>query len=288
MMQQPFLPNACKKLCNIFIMAALLTLTFTFTVYAADYSIPRDTSNEIVCADNEPAISSVSPESITLSAGSQLRFVRIIGQGTGFHFPESVVSFSNPDISVLFSFPVSSDRIWALLQIGTSAQAGFCDVTVTTGDEVAVGAGLFELKEPGGEPTKKWTGDEKISVRKEGTEGAEVALKGLPIAEYDGKECVRLSDIVKKSAVTATPEKYFYNFIAADGFSMAGKLIQRGLTSGLPPWDDMQRGYIYDAGTAGLSIVWEKNTVASESGAGLYNVRLMQGGVIELLDYNVP
>ena len=286
-MQQQFLSNACKKLCNTFILAVFLMLAFTVNVCAADYSIKRDTGNDRIGADDESAISSVTPKSITLSAGSQLCFVRITGQGTSFRFLESQVSFNNTGISVLFSFPISRNKIWAVLQIGASAQAGFCDVTVTTGDEVAVGTGLFELKESSGEPTKKWTGDEWITVRKEGTEGVEVTLNGMPITEYDGLECIRLSDIVMKAAVTTTPEQYFYNFIAADSFSVKAKLIQRGLRSGLPTWDDMHKGYIYDAGPDGLTIAWEADTVAGESGAGLYNVYLMQGGAIELLDYNV-
>jgi hypothetical protein len=235
----------------------------------------------------EPVITSIVPRSVTVSAAPKIVVAFITGDDTGFRFRASQVSFSNEYIEELFALPVSSRRLWTLLLIEVSAPAGPCDVTVTTGDEVAVGAGLFELKEPGDEPEQRWTGDEKITVRKEGSAGTDVSLRGMVISEYDGKDCVRLSEIVEKSAVTTTPEAYYYNFIAADGFSVKDRLIFRGLTSGLPPWEDMQRGYLYDAGTDGLCLIWEPDTVAINAGYGLYKPRLMEGGFIELLDYTV-
>ncbi len=235
----------------------------------------------------EPVITSIAPRSVTVSAAPRLVLALISGNDTGFRFRTSQVSFSNEFVQELFTLPVSSRRLWTLLLIEGSSPPGACDVTVTTGDEVAVGAGLFELKEAGDEPEQRWTGDEWVTVRRERTEGVAVSLKGMRISEYDGKDCIRLSDIVEKSAVTTTPEAYYYNFIAADGFSVKDRLILRGLTSGLPPWEDMQRGYMYDAGTDGLCLIWEPDTVAINAGYGLYTPRLMQGGFIELLDYNV-
>ena len=275
-----------KRLCS---RIAWVLFSFILCTGTADCIMAGDTGSVFLPITSEPVLSAITPASATISTVPKLLLVRITAEGTDFRFPDSKVSFSNEAITVLFTLPVTKNRLWAVARIGAGAAPGIYDVTVTTGEETAIGVGLFELKDSGGQEGKRWTGNEKITVRKEGTAGVETALNGLPITEYDGKDCVRLSDIVKKSAVTTTPEKYFYNFIAADSFSVKARLILRGLTSGLPPWEDMQKGYIYDGGsTAGLSLVWEEDTVASKSGAGLYNVRLMQGGIIELLDYNVP
>ena len=275
-----------KRLCS---RIAWVLFSFILCISTVDCIMAGDTGSVFLPITSEPVLSAITPASATISTVPKLLLVRITGEGTDFRFPDSKVSFSNEAITVLFTLPVTKNRLWAVARIGAGAAPGICDVTVTTGEETAIGVGLFELKDSGGQAGKRWAGNEKITVRKEGTAGVETALNGLPITEYDGKDCVRLSDIVKKSAVTTTPEKYFYNFIAADSFSVKARLILRGLTSGLPPWEDMQKGYIYDGGsTAGLSVIWEEDTVASKSGAGLYKVRLMQGGIIELLDNNVP
>lgn len=247
-----------------------------------------------LCADGrsditgQPVITSIAPRSVAGSAAPRVVLALITGKDTGFRFLGSQVSFSSDSIQELFTLPLSPRWLWALLLIEGSSPTGIYDVTVTTGEEVAVGAGLFEIKEPGEKPERRWRGGEKITVRRERTAGIEVALKGMRISEYDGKDCIRLSDIVEKSAVTATPEKYYYNFIAADGFSVKDRLILRGLKSGLPPWEDMRRGYLYDAGADdGLCLLWEPGSVAINAGYGLYKARSMQGGFIELLDYNV-
>jgi hypothetical protein len=276
-MRQSFLHNVRTRLWSCFVIAAFAILILFQALCAHGQS---DTTGE-------PVITSIVPRSVTVSAAPRIVLALITGEDTGFRFRVSHVSFSSESVQELFTLPVSPRRLWSLLLIEGSSPTGTCDVTVTTGDEVAVGVGLFELKEPGEEPEKRWTGDERLTVRKEGTEGAEVSLRGMLISEYDGRDCIRLSDIVEKSAVTTTPKEYYYNFIAADGFSVKARLILRGVKSGLPPWEDMQRGYLYDAGTDGLCLLWEPDTVAVNAGYGLYKVRLMQGGFIELLDYNV-
>jgi hypothetical protein len=133
-----------------------------------------------------------------------------------------------------------------------------------------------------------WQGDEQVSVTF-GAETVTISLHGMPVSTYNGVECVKLSNIVKKAnlATNAELEDYYFNFIAVDGYDMSEMAIYWG--KNLPTWDDMQKGYLYDtASSSGLSIMWEKGTKEEDFGVGrFYYVRLMDGGTIQILEDDV-
>jgi hypothetical protein len=133
-----------------------------------------------------------------------------------------------------------------------------------------------------------WQGDEQVYVTL-GTETVTISLHGMPVSTYEGIDGVKLSSIVKKANLATTAEladKYF-NFIATDGYDMSLKAIY--WQKSLPTWDDMQHGYLYDSGSSsGLTIRWEDGTPEyAFDGGRFYNVRLMDGGTIQILDDNV-
>jgi len=208
--------------------------------------------------------------------------LRITGEGTHFRVRESTVSLGDEGISVIFSLPCSRTELLAGIIIGESAKAGPHTITVTTGDEVAVGSGLFEVK-------KYWRGDEEVTVTF-GTSSAVVPLKGLLIYLYKGKEGVLLADVVEKSEVTDHPEDYYYNFIASDGFSLERGIILGGWGTGLPPWSDMEKGYFYETTCCGLSVGWDPDTIGGQIGQysdSAYNVKYMNGGTIEIREHDI-
>ena len=135
-------------------------------------------------------------------------------------------------------------------------------------------------------PKNPWQGDEQVEVTF-GTQTVTVSLKGMEMSSYDGIDCVRLSDIVKKAnvATTANLENYYYNFIASDGFDMSKKASSNKMS--LPTWDDMLLGYLYDsASSSGLCVKWETGTPPGDFGK-FYNCKLMDGGIIQVLEDNV-
>lgn len=203
----------------------------------------------------------------------RLQPVRITGSGTNFRFRATGVSFDDEGIKTVFAFPLSQTEILALIVITESAQPGLHSVTVTTGDETAQGVDLFEVK-------KYWRGEDTITVQ-QGTDSAAVALRGLPVYLFNEKETVRLSDIVEKSAITDTPGIYFYNLIANDGYSLERGILLAGWGTGLPSWQDMQKGYLYQTESFGLMAGWEEDTVGGQIGQA-YNVKWMENGIIEL------
>lgn len=230
-------------------------------------------------------ISSISPES-----GSPFYFkdklyiprpvfVQITGEGTNFQFPESKVGFGDEGIRVLLSRPVSVDELWTAIIITKSVRAGLHDVTVTSGSEVAVGVDIFEVK-------KFWREEEEITVVKGSVLDIDsprvaVPLWGLPIHTFEEKEALRLSDIVDKSGLTENPEEYFYNLIATDGYSLERGIIIGGWETGLPSWNDMEKGYLYKSESYGLLTGWEEDTTGGQIGH-CYNVKWMDGGIIEI------
>jgi len=230
------------------------------------------------------AISAVYPESASPFYFKDavympvLKPVVITGEGTHFRFPKSKVSFDDENILTLFSFPLSRTALWAWVIIGETARAGWHDVTVTTGDESAVGVSLFEV-------VRTWRGEEKVKVQ-HADRSVEVPLKGLPVRTFKGKDAVLLSDIVEKSALTAEPEKYFYNLIASDDYSLAQSLKSSGWGTGLPPWKDMQKGYLCQSDTYKLLTKWESDTIGGRIG-NAYNVQKMDGGIIELCEADI-
>ncbi len=135
-------------------------------------------------------------------------------------------------------------------------------------------------------PTDPWQGAEQVQVTF-GTKTATVKLSDINISTYQGIDGVRLSDIVKKAnlAAAANVKNYYFNFIASDGFDMSKKAISNQMS--LPTWSDMQKGYLYDSGSSsGLTIKWETGTPPGDFGR-FYNCKLMDGGIIQILEDNV-
>ena len=135
---------------------------------------------------------------------------------------------------------------------------------------------------------KTWTGDEQVYVTF-GAQTETISLHGMATSKYEGTECVKLSDIVKKAGLATSAElaDYYFNFIAVDAYDMSKMAIYWGKS--LPTWDDMQKGYFYDSGSSGgLTAMWETGTPEEAfNGGRFYNVRLMDGGTIQILEDNV-
>ncbi len=230
------------------------------------------------------AITSVYPDSASPFYFRDVRYMPLMtpvvikGEGTHFRFPKSKVSFDDENIFTLFSFPISKTAIWSWVVIGETAKAGYHDVTVTTGDESSVGRMLFEV-------VRFWRGQETVTV-KHGDESANVAFKGLQVRTFKEKDAVLLSDIVTKSALTDEPENYFYNLIASDNYSLARGIVVGGWDTGLPPWSDMQKGYLYQSPTYELLTGWESDTIGGRIGQA-YNVKYMNGGTIEVREEDI-
>jgi hypothetical protein len=89
-----------------------------------------------------PIITSLAPGSG--ADGEALDSVQVIGKHTNFD-ATSVVAFSNPGVTASSVLPVSGTTLRATVTIAAGALPGLSDVTVTTGAEVAVGVGLFEV-----------------------------------------------------------------------------------------------------------------------------------------------
>ncbi|MDY6972118.1 MAG: DNRLRE domain-containing protein [Thermodesulfobacteriota bacterium] len=211
-------------------------------------------------------------------------YVYIKGEGTTFYYPQTQVGFGDEGITVLWAIPFSSNEIWAKVIITESARLGFHDLTVTTGNEASVGIGLFEVK-------KFWRQEDYITVVLGSLAFSEsiselVSLWGLPVHDFQGKESLRLSDIVEKSAMTETPNNYYYNLIATDGYSLERGIIVGGWGTGLPTWSDMQKGYLYPTESFGLLCGWEEDSVGGQIGH-CYNVKWMDGGVIEIREQDM-
>lgn len=148
----------------------------------------------------------------------------------------------------------------------------------------AAAVGCDQPTDPGDNDTVVWTGLEAVIVSF-GTDDVVVYLEGMPVSIYEGIEGVRLSDIVTEAALVAIPAEYFFNFIASDGFDMSKMAMKNQM--GLPTWNDMQKGYVYDSGSSGgLSVMWEAGTPPGDFGR-FYNCKLMDGGTIQMLAVDV-
>jgi hypothetical protein len=179
---------------------------------------------------------------------------------------------------VLLALPLSPSKILVAAVLKETALPGLHDVTVTTGAEFAMGTAIFEVK-------KFWRGSEQITVQL-GSNDALVDLKGLPVHLFKGKDALLLSEVIEKYNAVAMPENYFYNFIANDGYSLERGIILGGWGTGLPPWSDMQKGYLYLSKSSGLLVGWEPDTVGGKTG-GAYNVKFMEGGTIEVREHDI-
>jgi len=261
-----------------------LGTAYSWIIVARDNYGAETTGERWIFTTVASAITSVYPASASPFYFRDVRYMPLMtpviikGEGTHFRFPQSKVSFDDENIFTIFSFPISKAAIWSWVVIGETAKAGFHDVTVTTGDEASVGRALFEV-------VRFWRSDETVTV-KHGDESADVALKGLQVRTFKEKDAVLLSDIVDKSALTNEPENFFYNLIASDNYSLARGIVVGGWDTGLPPWSDMQKGYLYQSPTYELLTGWESDTIGGRIGQA-YNVKYMNGGTIELREEDI-
>ena len=232
----------------------------------------------------ESGIASVTPNSGSPFYFKGQRYVSlpqwflITGDGTHFQFLKSKVSFNDDGIKVLFSVPISPFKIWVAAIIKETALPGPHDITITTGTEVAMSTAVFDVK-------KFWRGSEQITVRFD-SHDALVDLQGLPVHLFKGKDALLLSEVIEKSNAVTAPEKYYYNFIANDNYSMERGIILGGWGTGLPTWSDMQKGYLYLTQSSGLLVGWEPDTVGGKTG-GAYNAKFMEGGTIEVREQDI-
>lgn len=137
----------------------------------------------------------------------------------------------------------------------------------------------------GDNETDVWSGDEQITVRYDDDEVV-IDLEGMELSSYEDIEGILLRDIVKAAAVVDSPKDYYYNLIAGtDGFSFK-QMVEAGRGEGLPSWDDMKQGFLYDAGADGLKAFWEPGSMPGDfqGGTSFYAISGMQDGVIELYD----
>ena len=261
-----------------------LATTYTWKVVARDNYGSETPGDLWRFTTVSSAISSVYPASASPFYLMDILYIPLAipvvtkGEGTHFRFPQSKVSFDDENILTLFSFPISKTAIWSWVVIGESAKAGMHDITVTTGEESAVGTGLFEV-------VRLWRGEETVTV-KHADESVLVELKGLSVRTFKEKDAVLLSEIVEKSALTSEPEIYYYNLIASDNYSLARGIILGGWGTGLPPWADMQKGYLYQSPSYELLTGWEGNTIGGRIGQA-YNVKWMNRGTIELREDDI-
>ncbi|HUU02330.1 MAG TPA: MYXO-CTERM sorting domain-containing protein [Myxococcota bacterium] len=100
---------------------------------------------EVVCGTSQPLLISVGPDSAY--AGQALQ-VTVTGVDTHFEEGISSLSFSGTGITVNSTSVVAATALTAQISIDQAAAAGSRDVSVTTGDETANGAGMFTVEEP--------------------------------------------------------------------------------------------------------------------------------------------
>lgn len=134
--------------------------------------------------------------------------------------------------------------------------------------------------EPGEPPGEPWAGDETVFVKLGATE-IETPLGGIVTSDFQGTAAVRLSDLIEASGITDTPEAFRYDFTATDGYNLLGK--RNGDIALLPDWENMQNGFLYRTPTGDLETAWDPDEQPWGSAVSAYNVKLMNGGLIELL-----
>ena len=132
--------------------------------------------------------------------------------------------------------------------------------------------------DPGEPPGQPWVGDETVFVRLGATE-IETPLAGIITSDLGGIGTVRLSDLIEASQITPNPELFRYDFTATDGYNLLAK--RNGDLALLPNWENMQNGFLYSPMPGDLETTWQNHPWGSAISA--YNVKLMKGGLIELL-----
>ena len=139
-------------------------------------------------------------------------------------------------------------------------------------------------QEQGPPPGEPWVGDETVWVKLGHTE-IETPLAGIVPSDFLGSGAVRLSDLINASGITATPEAFRYDFTArpppeGDGYNLLAK--RGGDLSLLPDWENMQHGFLYLYDGWDLRTGWDEEQPWG-SAVLAYNVKYMNGGLIELL-----
>ena len=132
--------------------------------------------------------------------------------------------------------------------------------------------------EPGESPGEPWEGDETVFIKLGPTE-IETPLEGIITSNFGGIGAVRLSDLIDASQITTNPEAFRYDFTATDGYNLLAK--RGGDLAQLPNWENMQNGFLYPPVPDDLAAAWQDHPWGSAISA--YNVKLMNGGLIELL-----
>ncbi len=132
--------------------------------------------------------------------------------------------------------------------------------------------------DPGGTPGEPWEGDETVFIKLGATE-IETPLAGIITSEVEGVGAVRLSDLIDASQITTNPEAFRYDLTATDGYNLLSK--RGGDLAELPNWENMQNGFLYSPAPDDLETTWQNHPWGSAISA--YNVKLMNGGLIELL-----
>jgi len=137
--------------------------------------------------------------------------------------------------------------------------------------------------DPGEPPGEPWVGDETVFVRlgpAESDRTIETPLQGIVTSDFGGFAAVRLSDLIEASQITDNPELFRYNFIVTNDYNLLGK--RGGDLAQLPNWENMQNGFLlYPTTPDNLETRWQDHPWGSAISA--YNLKLMNGGLIELL-----
>ncbi len=133
--------------------------------------------------------------------------------------------------------------------------------------------------DPGEPPGQPWVGDETVFILLGATE-IETPLEGIVTSDFGGSGAVRLSDLIEASQITTSPDLFRYDFTATDGYNLLGNKLGGDLSL-LPNWENMQHGFLYRTAFGDLETGWEEHPWGSAISA--YNIKLMNGGLIELL-----
>ncbi len=143
----------------------------------------------------------------------------------------------------------------------------------------------YENTDPG-DPGEPWTGPERVFVVM-GDERVETFLEGIVTSGFSSSSGllipgVLLADLVESSAITADPEPYRYDFTAEDGYNLLQK--RGGDLALLPNWENMHHGYLYISDQGDLRVGWDEAEQPWGSAVTAYNMKYMDGGIIELLE----
>jgi hypothetical protein len=127
--------------------------------------------------------------------------------------------------------------------------------------------------------TAPWEGDEHVLVVLADAQ-VDAPLAGMQTYDYEGARAVSLSELIVNSGLAATPDSYYYDFTATDGYDLPIKRYNDPTL--LPTWAEMQGGYLYwDSRYDDLTCGWTEHPWGSALSA--YHVKWMNGGTITLL-----